>query len=81
MKPIKIAGTFSAMQAKIMHALLVEDGFHPAPLLLHSHVSVGGGETGWYIEVPEEEASSARALLRDRGHGKNIMGESEASAR
>ncbi len=76
----KIAAAYEQTLAHLMHSELESKGFHPTPLIFISHVAFGGGENAWFIEVPVEEASKARAVLQAAGHGERVVGDSPEPA-
>ena len=60
---IAVAGQSQFTQAVLIHSALTEHGFHPHPIQPNMQVTAVGGETGFHITVPTEEARDAAALL------------------
>ena len=62
---IALTGQFT--EAVLMNSILTEHGFHPHPIQPNMQVTHTGGETGFRITVPTDEARDAAAMLA--GHG------------
>ncbi|MEM8882982.1 MAG: hypothetical protein AAGD14_02845 [Planctomycetota bacterium] len=59
--------------ASLVHSLLTEAGFHPAPVAEAEAVYLAGADLQYYVEVPAAEAVAARTLLHDRGYAKHVL--------
>lgn len=53
----------TAIEADMLIALLRTSGLHPLELQTASHISLGGADVSFHIEVPTEELSAARDLM------------------
>ena len=69
-----IAMTGDYTKAILMHALLTEEEFHPAPIQQQSQITALGAERGYRITVPKEEARVAAAKLLAQGFEKCLCG-------
>ena len=70
---VRIAFTRSFPEAGRIQSLLEAGGFHPLPVDSSSHLSVGGTEQGYYVEIPRTEAKAATEFLRQEGLGKSVI--------
>jgi hypothetical protein len=70
MASITIALTGQFVEATLMVSLLTDTGFHPDPIEQSMQVTALGGESGYQITVPEEEAALAFATLESEGFEK-----------
>ena len=69
----KTIGTFGRQwEADLAIALLRENGLHPADLRTTAHATFAGGESAYYVAVPEDEAREAISLLKAQGYGRNV---------
>ena len=73
MELVKIAAAYRSAVAQIMRSLLEAEGLHPAPLHFTSHIGFRGGVDCWFIEVPVQEVSKAKAVLREAGHSNSLV--------
>lgn len=71
MTTIAITGQLDA--ATLMHELLVDRGFHPQPVQPNMQVTHSGGEMGYSITVPANEAERAARVVADAGLAKWLV--------
>ncbi len=67
----KIYFTKDIGEVEMVNALLKANGFNPLELEISDHVSVAGADMFYYVQIPENEAASAKAFLKEQGF-KNI---------
>ena len=70
---VRIAFTRPFAEAGRIRSLLESRGFHPLPVDSSSHVTVGGAEQGFHVEIPKAEAKAAIALLSQAGLGRSLV--------
>jgi hypothetical protein len=68
-----IALTGDWFEAVRLHAMLEDRGFHPQPLQPDMQVTHTGGEMGYPIAVPSDEAEHAARALAESGLGKWLV--------
>jgi len=59
--------------ACLARSLLLEAGFHPAPVSEAEAVYLAGADLMYYVEVPAAELEEARHFLSGRGYTKNLL--------
>ena len=70
-KKICVCGSFG--EAGVIFSLLQSNDFNPLEIQVSSHVTLGGVDQGYYIQVPEAEIQGCRELLVDQGYEKNLL--------
>lgn len=53
----------TAIEADMLIAQLRTSGLHPLDLQTASHISLGGADVSFHVEVPTEELEAAREVL------------------
>ena len=53
-----------------IRSLLVEAGFHPAPLV---EAYISGADRGYYVEVLPEEVDRSREFLTAQGYAADLL--------
>ena len=71
---IALVGQFQFTEAVLINSVLADHGFHPHPIQPDMQVTAVGGETGYRITVPTDEARDAAVLLAERGFEKFLCG-------
>jgi len=69
----KVLFTEDYSTACLIRSLLVEAGFHPAPVAKAEHVFLAGADRGYYVEVFEEEAKEAVGFLAEHGYRADVF--------
>lgn len=69
----RVLFTESHPTALLVHSLLREAGYHPAPVPDADHVFLAGADRGYYIEVPDEEVAEAVKFLKGQGYQADIL--------
>ena len=59
--------------ACLVRSLLVEAGFHPAPIPEAESVFLAGADLGYYVEVLAEEVEASLEFLSAQGYGDNLV--------
>ena len=70
---VRIAFSRSLAEAGRIQSLLEAEGFHPLPVNSSSHVTVGGADHGYYVEIPKTEALAAGVFLHQQGLGRSLV--------
>ena len=65
-----IYATPTSAEADLVISFLTANGFHPLDLEMSPHISLGGADLAYYVEVPPEEADAAREVLKAHGYEK-----------
>ena len=68
----KIYSSRTLSEIEPLNALLKDNGFNPLETQRSEHLSIAGADQYYYIQVPEEEESSAKDFLKTQGC-KNVM--------
>ena len=70
---IALAGQFQFTEAVLMNSVLTEHGFHAHPIQPGMQVTAVGGEMGYPITVPTDEARDAAVLLAEQGFERFLV--------
>ena len=71
---VAVAGQLQFTEAVLMYSVLTDNGFHPHPIQPNMQVTALGGETGYPITVPTDEARDTAAFLVEQGFEKFLCG-------
>jgi hypothetical protein len=56
--------TQTAIEADLLISALRSEGYHPLDLLTAGHISVGGADISYHIQVPTDELAQVGAFLK-----------------
>ncbi len=65
MSIIRVAYSANFADIGVMRALLAEHGIPALEPRMGSHVSIAGADQGYYLAVLDEDAATARRLLKE----------------
>ncbi len=65
MSIVRIAYSANFADIGVMRAFLAEHGVPALEPRMSSHVSIAGADQGYYLEVLDEDADTARRLLKE----------------
>lgn len=69
----RVLFTESHATALLIRSLLLEAGFHPAPVPDAEHVFLAGADRGYYIEVPAEQVAEVVEFLTEEGYQADVL--------
>lgn len=70
---MKILNCPDSVETLYIRERLVAEGFHPMPVSDAGMAFYAGADQSFVIEVPDEEADEAKALLAELGYAKQLM--------
>ena len=70
---MRICSIKSQAQAGLIANRLKEEGINALPLNTSAHISIGGANHCYYIEVSDCDAQEAKTILADLGYEKDLI--------